>query len=810
MDETNSFGYWLRRRRKALDLTQDELAQQVGCAAVTLRKIEADERRPSVQMALRLAHCLALSEQERRDFMAAAAGKQIPVALPRPISLGAHRPGARLPAPVTSLVGRGAEIAALIECLRQRRARLLTLTGPVGVGKTRLALEVGRRLLPDFRDGVCLVALASLQDPALLLSATAVALGARESRGHELAESLVDFLAARHMLLIFDNFEHLLPAAPFLARLLTAGPDLQILVTSRARLHLYGEHEFVVPPLALPDPSHPEAESPAIELFYERAQAVRAGFHPTPSLAPTIADICRRLDGLPLAIELAAARVRTLSPPELQQRLEHRLPLLVQDAADLPTHRQGLKQAIAWSFDLLGPAEQTLLCRLAVFNGGFSLPAAEAVCAGPADLADVAAGLGILLDHSLAARAESTAVGLLATTGRCGNCPLQQLHEVSVAESRYALLETIREFALERLQAGGELPEIVRCHAHYYAAWAQQTAEKLHGPEQAFCLARLEQESGNLRAALAWLLAAGEGAAAAGMACALGPFWQRHGHFSEGRRWLEQALAQLPPDPAAATLRARTLQNAAALAYRQGDAEAAQSWLAGSLVLFSAQNELSGMARVFFDQGWMALDRADWAEAAQLNEQSLSLARQANDHAGIYRALTNLGWARLCNGRQAEAGALFGQAHQTARNIGHSKGVAVSLTNLAWIAFCQGQPARAAAQARESMRLCHLLGERESLAEDLEILAAVEFAGGDAHCAARLIGAADSLWEALQLVRPPNDFVAAIRADTLAAAQRRLPEPDFSAAWNHGRAMNQDDTLALALGCTNASPTPAT
>ncbi len=806
MDTTDSFGYWVRRRRKALDLTQEELAQRVGCAVVSLRKIEADERHPSQQLAERLAAGLALPAADRPVFLAAAVAHRAAAHLPPPAAAYRPRSVANLPAPITSLVGRPAEIAVVVECLGRRRVRLLTLTGPVGVGKTRLALEVGRQLPANFADGVCLVALAAVHDPALVPAAAAAALGVRESRGRDPEQALAAFLAPRQMLLIFDNFEHLLPAAPLLSRLLAAAPALQILVTSRARLHLYGEHEFVVPPLPLPEAGDAAlAESPAVQLFCQRAQAAHAGFHLTPTLAPVVADLCRRLDGLPLAIELAAARVRTLSPAELQQRLEQRLPLLIQDAADLPSHRQGLKDAIAWSYDLLTAAEQTLLNRLAVFSGGFSLPAAEAVCATSAARPDIAAGLGSLLDQSLAARAEGTAAGPAAAAGRCGNCPLRQLQEVSVAEPRFALLETIREFALERLQASGDLAEMQRRHAHYYAAWAAETAEQLHGPEQVFCLARLEQETGNLREALAWLLAAGETAAAAGMACALGPFWQRHGHYSEGRRWLEQALAQLPPDLTPPTLRAHTLQTIATLAYRQGDYATAQTWLAESLGLFTQEHDRLGMARVYFDLGWIALDRADWAEAARLNEESLSLARKNNDLPGVYRALTNLGWARLCNNEQNDAETLFGQAHQTARSIGHRKGVAASLTNLAWIAVCEGNRSRAAAQARESVRLCHLLGERESLAEDLEILAAVAAADGDAPCAARLLGAADRLWEALQVVRPPIDFLAATRADAAAAARRRLTEAGFAAAWSQGRAMNPDDMAAFALGCVNAS-----
>jgi predicted ATPase/transcriptional regulator with XRE-family HTH domain len=798
MDTIDSFGYWVRRRRKSLDLTQEELAQRVSCAVVTLRKIEADERHPSQQLAERLAAGLALPTADRPLFLAAAAAHRAAAHLPPFAANHLPRPLTNLPAPVTSTVGRATATAALLDDLGRRRVRLLTLTGPVGVGKTRLALEAGRQLLASFGDGVWLVALASVHDPDMVAAAAAAALGAREARGRDLTQTLSDYLAPRQMLLIFDNFEHLLPAAPLLSRLLAAAPAVQILVTSRARLHLYGEHEFVVPPLALAAADDPAlATSPAVQLFCQRAQAARAGFHLTPAMAPVVADLCRRLDGLPLAIELAAARVRTLSPTELQGRLEQRLPLLIQDAADLPSHGQGLTEAIAWSYDLLPPAEQTLLNRLAVFSGGFSLPAAEAVCAA-ATLPDIAAGLGVLLDHSLAAPAEGVAAIALAVAGRCGSCPLRQLQDVSATESRFALLETIRAFAWERLQTCGELAEMQRRHAHYYAAWAGEAAAQLHGPQQAFCLTRLEQEADNLRAALAWLLAAEETATAASMACALGPFWQRHGHYSEGRRWLEQVLAQLPPDRTPPTLRAHTLQTIAALAYRQGDYATARTWLAESLALYQGAGHLAGMARSLFDLGWIALDQADWPAAARLNQESLHLARAIGDACAIYQALTNLGWARLAAEGWEEAAALFSEARAVAGSIGHSKGEAVSLANLGWVALHRQDAAAAADLAGQSLRLCYLLGEQEVLAECLEILAAAAAARGEAGRGVTLHAAAATLWQRLHVTPVP----APVRAERgLAALRQQLAAAEFAAAWQQGQSLRLEALVALALAC---------
>jgi predicted ATPase/transcriptional regulator with XRE-family HTH domain len=818
MKTTDSFGYWVRRQRKALDLTQEELAQRVGCAVVSLRKIEADERRPSSQMAQRLAYCLALPDEECPAFMAAAVGLRAPARLPYPAGSDAQGTASRLPAPVTSLIGRSDEIAAIVNTLHSQDVRLITLTGPVGVGKTRLALEAGRRLAGAYRDGVCLVALSPVQDPALVPSATATALGVREARDSDLAQSVARFLGARQMLLIFDNFEHLLPAASFLADLLVACPELHLLVTSRARLHIYGEHDFVVFPLPLPESNSPldAADAAAVQLFCDRAQATRSGFQLTPSLTPVVAEICRRLDGLPLAIELAAAKLRLLSPQELHARLEHRLPLLSQGAVDFAHRRQGLQDALEWSYGLLPTAERVLLARLAVFVGGFSLAAAEATCASPAEQASLQAGHAVtalpwgiagsiytLLDQSLLVRGGKEASGCFTTTGCCGGCPLRALQEAAEAESRFSMLEIIREFALGQLHDSGELATMQRRHAEHFAAWAQQAEAQLEGPDQAAWLARLEQEADNLRAALATLLANGPLASAAGMACALGAFWQRHGHYSEGRRWLEQVLAQMVREPVPGWVRARVLQTAASLAYRQGDWQTAQQWLDESLALYQATADRAGVARVLFDLGWIAIDQTDWAEAARLNQESLAIARDVGDPCAIYRALTNLGWTRLSVGAWDAAAGLFDEAYALAQHAGHVKGVAVSLANQGWVALHQREVARAASLARHSLRVCHLLGEREVLAECLEILAAAASLAGDAGRALELSGAASALWEVLHVTRPPTRHAAACQGETR-TAPHRLAEDAFDAAVRQGRAMNLDAMVAFALDCGGA------
>jgi predicted ATPase/transcriptional regulator with XRE-family HTH domain len=799
METIDSFGYWVRRRRKALDLTQQALAQQVGCAAVSLRKIEADERRPSPQMAQRLAHHLALPPAELAAFMAAAQREQATFHLPMSKAPAGGLLN-NLPAPVTSLVGRRAELAEICALLGGSETRLLTLTGPVGVGKTRLALEAGRRLVGEFRDGACLVALSSMQNPDLIPSATATALRVREARDRDLGQAVAGFLADREMLLIFDNFEHLLPAASFLAELLAASPGLRLLVTSRARLRLYGEHEFPILPFHLPPHAEPAnaVDADAVRLFCDRARAARAGFQLTPSLTPAVIEICQRLDGLPLAIELAAARLKTLSLHELRDRLEQRLDWLAQDSTPLSSRRQGLHEALVWSYGQLSPAERTLLARLAIFVGGFSQHAAEAVCAGPPAPSSLASGIAELLDQSLLVSQNAMSAACFSVTRCCGRCSLRTLRETREAQSRFSMLEIVREFALKHLAASDELEQVRQRHTRYYAAWAEQAAAQLNGAEQATWLLRLEQEADNLRAALAALLAHGPLEQAAAMACALGPFWQRHGHYSEGRGWLEQVLAQMEQTATPPVLRARTLQNAATLAYRQGDLPAALPWLDGSLAIFRAAGDQAGLARVFYDLGWIAIDRTEWQEAARLNQESLAWAQATGDPCAIFSALTNLGWTQMYLGAWAEAAALFDQAHQTAQQAGHIKGIAVSQANLGWIALHQGDPGRAATLAQESLQQCHLLGEQEVLAECLEILAAVCTAEGDAKRATDLNTAASALWNQLHVIHPPTQFATALlnrtlpQAGALGQIQRQPPHQSLEAI------------VAFALDCGGA------
>jgi len=388
MDQETSFGRWLRARRRALDLTQDNLARQVGCAIITIQKLEADERRPSRQLAERLADTLMVAPDERAALISLARAEPYrdpaPAEAPESLLRAPERPPANLPTPLTRLIGRKQDLAAVRNALLRSETRLLTLLGPPGIGKTRLSIEVAREIQGAFGNGVSFVALAPIGEVALVLATIAQTLGVREIAGQPLLDTLKSALQAKRLLLLLDNFEHLLDAAPLVVELLEACPALKALVTSRTALHVRGERLYAVPPLLLPNLTQLPAtvalaRTPAVALFVERAQAVLPEFRLTAQNAAAVAAICVRLDGLPLAIELAATRIKLSSVEALLERLDRRLALLTAGALDMPIRQQTLRRAIDWSYDLLDAAEQTLLRRLGVFVGGCTLAAAAAV-----------------------------------------------------------------------------------------------------------------------------------------------------------------------------------------------------------------------------------------------------------------------------------------------------------------------------------------------------------------------------------------------------------------------------------------------
>ena len=481
----------------------------------------------------------------------------LPVEFPPLRSLDAYRNN--LPLQPTPLIGRAKEVSEVCERLSRPEVRLLTLTGAGGTGKTRLGLQAAAELTQEFEDGVYFVSLAAIRDPQLVVPAMAGTLGVKEAGGQPLLENLEYYLGEKRMLLMLDNFEQILEAAPMVAELLSAAPNLKVLATSRIPLRLYGEYEYSVPPLALPDPGRPPSVErlthyETVRLFIERAQAAKADFSVTNDNAPAVAEICYRLDGLPLAIELAAARIKLLTPQAMLGRLGNRLKLLTGGARDLPERQRTLKSTIEWSYGLLEEDEKVLFARLSVFAGGRTMEAIEAICDAEDDLpVDVLDGLASLVDKSLLKQEEG--VG---------------------GEPRFVMLETIHEFAREKLQESEEGEDIRRLHAEYFLALAEEGDPGLEeGSQQPVWLERLEEEHDNMRRALSWSLGQGQDSELAlRIGAALGEFWYLRGYWSEGRRWLEEALAKSSPAPTAA--RARALQRVSWLTYLQGDLDRAK------------------------------------------------------------------------------------------------------------------------------------------------------------------------------------------------------------------------------------------
>jgi predicted ATPase/class 3 adenylate cyclase len=1073
--ETNaSFGYWVRRRRKALDLTQDELARRVGCSVILIRKIEADARRPSRQTAERLAEHLSVAPEQRAAFVSAAraalavdklaqpaeldpagglADAYMPVAgiaelrpaaqpLPRGVitllftdiegstrllqrlgdryaailadhqrllrsafaawgghevatwgdsffvvferavdaveaaiaaqralaahpwpeatllrvrmalhtgeptlsageyigldvhraarlcaaghggqvllsqtardmiasallegvrlrDLGMHRlkdlqrperifqldipdlrahfsplrsaerPVSKLPAPSTALVGREQEAAAVCALLTHPDVRLLTLSGPGGIGKTRLALQAAANLLGDhglsgnqgFDDGVFFVALAPIRDPGLVVTAIAQALDVKSVAGQPLAVRLAEHLRDKQALLLLDNFEQVGAAAPFVAELLARCPRLKLLITSRIVLHLYGEHEFVVPPLGLPPQEPPRgyliknqepsswntvlgsrfsvlpspeelAQYEAVRLFVERARAVRPDFALTAASAPAVAEICWRLDGLPLAIELAAARCKLFSPEALLARLAGRSPgaslqLLTGGAHDLPERQQTLRNTIDWSYQLLDAAEQALFRRLAVFVGGFTAEAAEAVCTegkrqkAKGKTADSESLLPFtfcllplesLMDKSMISRLEGLA-----------------------GEPRFVMRETLREFALEHLEMSAEVEVLQRRHAEYFLDFAERAAPELWGAQQLLWLDRLEADHDNLRAALSWSQG-GEGDAEIGLrlAGALWWFWEIHGHESEGRSWLATVLSRAA-EPSIA--RAKALLGAGFLADSQGDYAAARAALEESLAISDAQRDDRGIGRARIvlglvtalrgdDSGPLALLEAglalsqalgdtwaiasalyglgqianyqgDFARATAFFNQCLLLSRQSGDMSKISLTLSNLGVVALMQGDYAQAAMLLENNLVLCRKLGDKRGIAWTLYYVGTVALDQGDYARARTFYEESLTLRQVVWDRRGIAESLEGFGVLAATQGQAERAARLFGAAAGLWMALGMMRSPANRPRYER--TAAAVRAALGDEQLAALGAVGRAMRIEEAISEAM-----------
>ena len=764
-----------------------------------------------------------------------------------------------LPRQPNLFVGRERELEEISGLLRDDEVRLLTLTGPGGAGKTRLALQTAAGLLDAFPDGIYVVSLAAVTDAGLAPGAIATILELRETGGQSAREQLLDWFAEKRMLLILDNLEQLSDIAPFVGELLAAAPGLTVLATSRAPLRLRAEREYPIPPLPLP-PEGLAANSGdvtrfgAVRLFVDRAQAVKPDFTLDETNAESVSEIVRRLDGLPLAIELAAARIRLFAPQAMLARLEKRLPLLTGGARDLPERQRALRETIAWSYDLLQPEDREVFRRLALFAGGMTLEAAGAVVRQTDEL-DVLGSVERLAEHSL--------------------LQLQLEIETGDADSpRYRMLETIREYGLERLAEAGELDDTSRRHAAFFLQLGELAAPELDGPRQGVWLDRIAAEHDNLNVALEWASDRQE-ATAPRLAAALWPFWEARGHYSEGRAWLERVLALGAPAPKpvlatafsgagsiarmqgdsgravellerALTLweelgdrrgAARTLMTLGHVADRQGDMTAAETRFAEALAIGREIDDPLLVGAALGNLGLVADQQGAYALAVERYEEALALFRQLGNRRREASVLDNLGIVARAQGQLAEATHFYEAALAVRREIGDVWGIAAALGNLG-VAYHQGGDLdlardhyeqslegfrrlgdrraigltlgnlgvaerqggnlpQAARLLGEVLDISRELGDRSGIAVTVEGIAAVAASGGEPERAARLYGAADALREAIGMPLTPDDRPDYERS--VAAARSRMEDSTFTSGWDAGRALSLEDVIGEAL-----------
>lgn len=879
-DDTAKFGAWLKDRRQAFGYTQKELALHAGCSVETIRKIEAGMRKPSRQVVELLARCFQVPQEEQTALLHAALSGRSPhslVGLGLPPALqvsgpvahpagpavpsipnhpavaacwmerpggtthtaqGVTQPPTKLPAPLTSFVGREQELADIRRLLPA--SRLLTLTGPGGCGKTRLALRLAEDLLAtaEYPNGLWWTDLADLADPSLVPQAVALSLGVREQPGRQLLETLADYAGPKRVLLILDNCEHLLAAcAKVASALLRACPHLQVLATSREALHIPGEYTWPVPSLSLPPPySFPAATEltlyDAVHLFVERARASLPDFAVTAQNAFAVAQICYRLDGIPLAIELAAARVRVLSAGQIAERLDSALSLLTRGSLLAVPRQQTLRATLDWSYDLLAPNEQALFRQLSVFAGTFALEAVEAVCAGAGiepgepgteagiEMAEILDLLSELVDKSLVA-VERQEAGATLSGG-----------------TRYRLLDTIRQYGRERLAAAGETTLFQARHASWYLELAEQADLEHAGTQQVMWLDRLEAEHDNFRTALEWAMRAQQAEIGLRIGAALCEFWNVRDYRTEGRVWLNQVLS-LSDGHEYPKLRARVLLGAGTLARQGADFEAARALLTESLAISRDLGDTTGFAAALGALGAVAVFQQDYATARSLIEESLSINRAAGDrhslavnlnrlgrvlyHQGDYalarslleeclaldrelskldkgRTIGNLGLVCQAQGDFVQAHSCFRQYLAMSREVGSERESANALLWLARLAEKQGDPLAEQSYLRESLAVFWELRARDGTASCLAHLARRIAAGAQADgmaAAARLFAAIDTL-----LAEPPSLLLPVDPAEherALGAVRAAMDKDAFAAAWAEGRAMMPEQVVEYAL-----------
>ncbi|MDQ5825282.1 MAG: tetratricopeptide repeat protein [Chloroflexota bacterium] len=685
-----------------------------------------------------------------------------------------------LPKPTTTLLGRDEEAEAVSRLLLRDGVRLVTLTGPPGSGKTRLGIEVARRVQDQFRSGVVFIPLAAISNADMVLPSIAQALGVRESADRPLQDLLAAFLSDRQMLLLLDNFEQVVWSAPKLFELLAASSELKMLVTSRTLLHISGEYNYPVPPLKVPDhralpPLDSFMQYASVQLFAARAEAVKPSFRVTTKNMTAVAGICARLDGLPLAIELAAARVRLMEPAQILEGLTDSLKLLKDGSRNLPSRLQTLYNAIAWSYNLLDSMEKQLYRRLSIFVGGCTLEAARAICNARGDLKlEFVDGIAGLIDESLL-KYESYGSG----------------------EARYSMLETLKEYGLEQLSVSGESEELQHEHARYYLLLAERAEAELRQRNQLIWFERLGDDHDNLRSALKWSRTQG-GSNDIGLkiAGALMWFWYVRGFFSEGQGWLTGALEQTKAlgDSLA---RAKAYLGAGYMGIGVGDLATAERMIRKALLMSKRLNEKPIYAYAHLALGEVARLQGNYKEATSRYQTALSIRRELGDDQGVSTALSGLGEMAIYAGDLNEARKLYEESLKLRNEIGDTRGIASGLTGLAYTAAARGDYVSARDFFRESLSLFIQTEDRRRSAECIAGLAAIASVGGQVREAAQLFGACERILSDMGASRFPGDQTTYDR--NIASVRSHLGDSVFAELHVLGSQMTFEQTVELAL-----------
>ena len=741
-EDAQRLGPTLKHLRSAAGLTQEELAERSSISARTISDVERGLRSTVYPHTARLlAAALGLEEQATLRFEAVAAGR---------ITSKPQASTGTLPIPPTPLVGRADEVAKVASALKDPGVRLLTLTGPGGIGKSRLALAVAAAQQASFPDGVFFVSLSEVHDPELVAPAVAKALGVLEI-GEGIPLLIERWLAGRQALIVLDTFEHLLPAALLVSSIIVQAPATKFLVASRRRLNVRGEHEFQVPPLDL---------SSAALLFETRAKTAEHD----PAL---VAEICRQLDGLPLAIELAAARTKHLALPALASQLNNRLGLLTGGPIDLPPRQQAIRETVAWSHDLLKKSERVLFRRLAAYSGGWTLASLEAVCDTPEPLSVISG----LIEQSL-----------VSLTGQG-------------VEARYGMLDVIQEYAAERLLEAAEMDSTVRRQALYHLELAEEGEAKLVRASQEEWYRRLDAERGNLRRAIAWALRQTDNVSALRFTVALWRYWRYSGEFAEGRRWSEAALAMHGAAPA--SLRAKALWGTAFLVYPQGDYRRMSELAPECLEMARRGGDTMDLRNALTVIGQLAMCEGRYADAMEPFRESLDICRRLGLSWQLGTSHLNFGNALLHSGHAAEAERIYRDGLEVYRTLGDATFAARMTNAIAHAALAEDDFERADGLARDALTVFATQRERIGVAEALDTLAAVAAARADSERAARLDGASQSIHETI--ASRPAPFERAISGRFIKASQAAVGASRWRPAWEAGHYLSSDEAIDYAL-----------